>query len=70
MLTFDDPDNPDSTNVEVLTVTFAERGGKTEVVAHQAGHLPEEEYEQLAEGYGSFFDNLDKHLAEIQKTGA
>jgi uncharacterized protein YndB with AHSA1/START domain len=70
VLTMDDPSDPDNPRVEVLTVTFTERGAKTEVVAHQAGYMPEEEYEQLAEGYESFFVNLDKHLARIQKAGA
>jgi uncharacterized protein YndB with AHSA1/START domain len=70
VLTFEDPNDPNNTNVEVLTVTFNDLGGKTEVVAHQAGHLPEEEYGKLAEGYGSFFDRLDEHLAKIQRSGA
>jgi uncharacterized protein YndB with AHSA1/START domain len=62
VLTFADVENPDNPNVEVLTVTFTDVGGKTEVVAHQAGHLPEEEYKNLAEGYGAFFDRLAEHL--------
>ena len=64
VLTFDDPNDPSNPNVEVLTVTFTDLGDETEVVAHQAGHLPEDEYPKLAEGYSSFFDRLAEHLAQ------
>jgi len=70
VLTMGDPDDPETPNVDVLTVTFTDRGGKTEVVANQAGFMPEEEYEQLGEGYSAFFDRLDEHLAEVRKHGA
>jgi uncharacterized protein YndB with AHSA1/START domain len=63
VLTFVDPGDPGNPNVEVLTVTFADLGDKTEVVAHQTGHLPPDEYAQLAEGYSSFFDQLAEHLS-------
>jgi uncharacterized protein YndB with AHSA1/START domain len=63
VLTFMDPSDPNNPNVEVLTITFADLGDKTEVVAHQAGHLPQDEYGQLAEGYSTFFDQLAEHLA-------
>jgi hypothetical protein len=33
------------------------------VVLHQTGHLPEEQYVKMTEGYASFFDNLAEHLA-------
>ena len=57
VLTLDDESDPSNPNVEVLTITFTDLGdGRTEVVAHQAGHLPEEEYENLKEGYSTFFD--------------
>ncbi len=68
VLTFDDVDDPSNPRVEVLTVTFTDLDGKTEVVAHQAGHLPEEEYDALAEGYGGFFDRLAEHLATTTNT--
>jgi len=67
VLTFDDPSDPNSPS-EVLTVTFTDLGeGRTEVVAHQAGHLPEEEYENLKEGYATFFDQLAEHLASASR---
>ncbi len=65
VLTFDDVDDPDNPNVEVLTVTFTDLGDKTEVVAHQAGHMPPEQYEALEQGYGTFFDQLAAHLAQL-----
>lgn len=65
VLTFDDVTDPSNPNVEVLTVTFTDLGGKTEVVAHQAGHMPEEEYAQLEQGYSTFFDRLAGHLAQV-----
>ena len=37
------------------------RGGKTEVVATQAGHMPKEEYPELEKGYSIFFDRLEAH---------
>ena len=60
VLTFGEPGDP---NVEVLTVTLTDLGGKTEVVVNQSGHLPQEEYRKLAEGYSGFFDRLAEHLA-------
>jgi uncharacterized protein YndB with AHSA1/START domain len=63
VMTFADPGTPGNPNVEVLTITFNDLGDKTEVVAHQVGHLPQDEYGQLAEGYSSFFDQLAEHLA-------
>jgi uncharacterized protein YndB with AHSA1/START domain len=64
VLTFADVQDAENTNVEVLTVTFTDVGGKTEVVAHQAGNMPQEQYPRLAEGYGKFFDALAEHLAQ------
>jgi uncharacterized protein YndB with AHSA1/START domain len=64
VLTFEDVDDPSNQDVEVLTVTFRDLGDdRTEVVAHQAGHMPPEQYEALAQGYGGFFDRLAEHLA-------
>jgi uncharacterized protein YndB with AHSA1/START domain len=60
VLTFGEPGEA---NVEILTVTLTDLGGKTEVVVNQSGHLPQEEYPKLAEGYSAFFDRLAEHLA-------
>jgi len=64
VLTFEDVNDPSNKNVEVLTVTFTDLGGKTEVVAHQAGNMPEEQYRQLEDGYATFFDRLAEHLKQ------
>ncbi len=64
VLTFEDVNDLSNKNVEVLTVTFTDLGGKTEVVAHQAGNMPEEQYRRLEEGYGTFFDQLAEHLKQ------
>ncbi|HWX09078.1 MAG TPA: SRPBCC domain-containing protein, partial [Gaiellaceae bacterium] len=66
VLTFADVQDAQNTNVEVLTVTFTDVGGKTEVVAHQAGNMPQEQYPRLADGYRKFFDALAEHLAQSQ----
>jgi uncharacterized protein YndB with AHSA1/START domain len=47
----------------VLTVTFTELGGKTEVTLHQAGYMDPKQYKRTEEGYGKFFDQLEKLLA-------
>ena len=63
VFTFDFSEGEEGSNVEVVTVTLEDLGGgKTKMVVNQAGHLPEEEYEQLKEGYVEFFDRLEKHL--------
>jgi uncharacterized protein YndB with AHSA1/START domain len=64
VITFEDVNDTSNKNVEVLTVTFTDLGGKTEVVAHQAGNMPEEQYPKLVEGYGTFFDQLAEHLKQ------
>jgi uncharacterized protein YndB with AHSA1/START domain len=64
VLTFTDPEDPGNPNVEVLTVTLTDLGGKTEVVVNQSGQLPQEEYPKLAEGYSGFFDRLAEHLGQ------
>jgi uncharacterized protein YndB with AHSA1/START domain len=63
VLIFEDVMDENNPNVEVLTVTFTDLGGKTEVVATQSGNMPEEQYKALADGYSTFFDQLAAHLA-------
>lgn len=64
VLTFEDPSDTSNPFVETLTITFADADGKTELVANQSGHMPEEEYSALVTGYGGFFDQLEKNLAQ------
>ena len=70
VLTFEDVNDPSNENVELLTVTLADLDGKTKVVATQTGHMPEEQYPKLEEGYSIFFDRLAAHLAELQGVAA
>jgi uncharacterized protein YndB with AHSA1/START domain len=63
VFTLDNVGNRGDPKVEVVTVTFAERDGKTEMVFQQAGHLPEEIYStSLKQGWGGFFNRLDEYL--------
>jgi hypothetical protein len=40
--------------------------GKTEVSLTQAGYMPPEEYAVgLKDGYGKFFDAIERHLATL-----
>ena len=64
VLTFEDVVDENNPGVEVLTVTFADQGDKTHIVIHQAGNMPEEQYEALIQGYGTFMDALAEHLAK------
>ena len=66
VMTFANPDKPDDPNVEVLTVTLQDLGGKTEVTLHQAGHLPDEQYPKLVAGYGTFMDAMAELLLTVQ----
>lgn len=64
VFTFENTADRTDPNIEIATVTFADLGGRTEMVLHQVGHLPEEQYGLLAIGYARFFDRLAEHLAD------
>ena len=64
VLTFEDVGNSDDTERQVLTITFADLGGKTELVLHHAGTLEEKDFQGLEGGYGSFLDKLAELLAK------
>ncbi|MGI8606245.1 MAG: SRPBCC family protein [Gaiellaceae bacterium] len=49
---------------QVLTVTFKDVGGKTEVTLTHAGTLEQEHFDGLQGGYNSFFDKLEELLAK------
>jgi uncharacterized protein YndB with AHSA1/START domain len=67
VMVFEDAENPENTLTEVLTVTFNDLGDdRTEIVAHQAGHMPPEQYVLLEQGYGTFFDRLAAHLKTLR----
>jgi uncharacterized protein YndB with AHSA1/START domain len=62
-LVFTVSDRPDEV-YELVTVVLADLGdGRTEMRFRQEGHLPPEQYERTASGWGSFFDVVDERLA-------
>jgi uncharacterized protein YndB with AHSA1/START domain len=63
VFTFENPEDRSDPDIEVVTVTFEDLDGKTQMALHQEGHLPKEEYAKLREGYSLFFDRLAEHLA-------
>jgi uncharacterized protein YndB with AHSA1/START domain len=64
VMTFEDAGREVDDDRQVLTVTFADLGGKTEVVLHHAGVLAQEHFDGLEGGYGSFLDRLAELLAQ------
>jgi len=63
VMTFENVEDRDDPKVEVVTVTFEDLGEKTEVTLNQAGYMPPEQYKRTEQGYGAFFDQLEKLLA-------
>ncbi|WP_214410519.1 SRPBCC family protein [Sphaerisporangium fuscum] len=49
---------------ELVTLTFTERDGGTEMKFLQVGYLPAETVPKAVEGWGSFFDCLAEYLAK------
>lgn len=58
-----DNNHPDAPP-ESMTVTFAGKGEKTEMVVHQDSNLDAETLEKAKEGWGGFFDGLANYLAK------
>lgn len=46
----------------LVTITFADHGGKTEMTFHQAGFLSGDERDGVEEGWSSAFDRLTESL--------
>jgi uncharacterized protein YndB with AHSA1/START domain len=63
VMTFDNRDDRSDPKVEVVTVTFEDLGEKTEVTLTQAGYMPPQQYKRTEQGWGAFFDQLEKLLA-------
>jgi uncharacterized protein YndB with AHSA1/START domain len=70
VLTFEDAGKKDDDDRQVLTVTFADLGGKTELVLHHEGVLAQEHFDGLEGGYGSFLDRLAELLAKNAERGS
>lgn len=64
VMTFDNIEDPDDPRVEVLSVELKPVDGQTDMTVSQVGHLPQEQYELLQQGYGMFFDRMDQHLRD------
>jgi uncharacterized protein YndB with AHSA1/START domain len=58
-----DPHTPDERSL--ITVTFADLGGATEMTFHARGYTAAEEEAGLEAGWGSIFHKLADHLATI-----
>jgi uncharacterized protein YndB with AHSA1/START domain len=63
VMTFENVEDRSDPKVEVVTVTFKDLGGKTEVTLNQAGYLPPEQYKLTERGWGRFLDQLEKLLS-------
>jgi uncharacterized protein YndB with AHSA1/START domain len=66
VMTISEGDRPDPDREHVMTVTFADLGGSTEMVFTQAGDFSEftqEQFEGLEGGWGQFFDRLAAAVA-------
>jgi uncharacterized protein YndB with AHSA1/START domain len=63
VMTFEDPDDRSNPRIEVVTVTFRDLGERTEVTLNQAGYMDPRQYRLTEEGYGKFFDQLERLLA-------
>ena len=62
--TLEDVNDPSNPSIELLTVTLTDLGGQTQVVYHQAGHLPPEQYPLIEQGVSGFYERLAEHLAQ------
>ncbi|GAA3426009.1 SRPBCC domain-containing protein [Streptosporangium nondiastaticum] len=51
---------------ELVTVTFADAPGGTELTFVQEGNLPEDEVPRATEGWGYFFTALDEYLKSVK----
>jgi uncharacterized protein YndB with AHSA1/START domain len=61
VMTLTDEQRPNPERQHILTVTFAESAGRTTMVLTQAGDFgdaPDQTLQNLARGYGAFFDQL------------
>lgn len=65
VFTLKDGGAPADIEGEIVTVTFADLGGSTEMVFHQGGgNLGPEDYQRAEAGWDTFFDALAQVLVE------
>ena len=63
VLTFEEAGASDEER-QVLTITFDDVGGKTELTLTHAGTLEQKDFDGLQGGYNSFLDTLEELLAK------
>ena len=63
--TLENPSDPSDPDVELVTVTLTDLGDRTQVVYHQVGHLPAEQYPLIEQGVSGFYDRLAAHLVDV-----
>jgi uncharacterized protein YndB with AHSA1/START domain len=63
-LVFTVSDQPGGDDFELVTVVLTDLGdGRTEMLFQQRGFLAPEQYERAGQGWSTFFDRIDEHLA-------
>jgi len=63
-LVFTVSDQPGEDAYELVTVVLTELGdGRTEMLFTQRGRMSPEQYERAGQGWSTFFDRIDEHLA-------
>ncbi len=64
-LVFTVSDQPGEDAYELVIVVLTDLGdGRTEMHFEQRGRMSAEEYERAGQGWSTFFDRMDEHLAE------
>jgi uncharacterized protein YndB with AHSA1/START domain len=63
-LVFTLSDQPGEEAYELVIVVLTDLGdGRTEMLFEQRGHMAAKQYERAREGWSSFFDRMEEHLA-------
>lgn len=63
-----DPEEDRPLEDTLITVTFADRDGKTEMTFHQSGFVTDDSRDGHGTGWRSTFDELARHLANGEET--
>jgi uncharacterized protein YndB with AHSA1/START domain len=64
-LVFTLSDRPGEERYELVIVVLTDLGeGRTQMLFEQRGHMAAQQYERAREGWSSFFDRMEEHLAD------
>jgi uncharacterized protein YndB with AHSA1/START domain len=64
-LVFTLSDQPGEERYELVIVVLTDLGeGRTRMLFEQRGHMAAQQYERAREGWSSFFDRMEEHLAD------